>query len=411
MPTIPSVITVPISAALQNDINEIINNLNKRVSYEELCDGRMSSTVLKEGRVKVPLLTRHKQFMKNYQALIALVMLTATIVCRAQTRYSVYGIGFYNLENLFDTKHDEGKNDYEYLPDGTNKWTEMKYASKLKNMSMVLSEMGTDVLPQVGCAIIGVSEVENNRCLTDLCNQPALKVRGYKFCHIEGPDHRGVDCGLIYNPKFYKIRNVKLVPYVYELKEDRDKATRGFLTVSGTLANEHVTVVVCHWPSRGVTSFYRESAGRQVRALKDSLLRDDPKVKVIIMGDMNDDPIDKSMTRALGCKSEIKDVGPRDLYNPWYNVLTKQRTGTLQYDGKWNLFDQIVMTPNLLHHEGQKDYGTLKLRKHEIFRRDYLFQKEGKFKGNPLRTHVGGSWLNGYSDHLPTVVYLIKERK
>ena len=349
--------------------------------------------------------------MKKYMAFLALGLLLATSTTRAQTRYSVYGIGFYNLENLFDTQHDAGKNDYEYLPDGTNKWTELKYTNKLKNMSRVLSEMGTDFLPQVGCAVIGVSEVENSKCLRDLCNQPALKARNFQFCHLEGPDKRGVDCGLLYNPKLYKVRNVKLVPYVYDKESDKDKATRGFLTVSGTLANEHVTIVVCHLPSRGAVSYYRELGGRQVRALKDSLLRDDPNVKVIVMGDMNDDPTDKSMTTALGCKAEIKDVGPRDMYNPWYNVLVKQRTGTLQYDGKWNLFDQIVMTPNLLHKEGAKDYNTLKFRKNEIFRRDYLFQKDGKYKGNPLRTHAGGAWLNGYSDHLPTVIYLMKEQQ
>jgi hypothetical protein len=181
--------------------------------------------------------------------------------------------------------------------------------------------------------------------------------------------------------------------------------------VSGTLAGDHVTIIVCHWPSRGATSFYRECAGRQVKVVKDSLLRDDPNVKVIIMGDMNDDPTDKSIVRELGCKSEIKDVKQGDLYNPWYNVLVKKRTGTLQYDGKWNLFDQIILSPNLLYREGIDDYNTLKLRRHEIFRRDYLLQKEGKYKGNPLRTHAGGAWLDGYSDHLPTIIYLMKEVK
>ena len=159
-------------------------------------------------------------------------------------RYSIYGVGFYNLENLFDTQHDEGKNDYEYLPDGRNKWTDMKYQHKLHNMSTVLSEMGTDVLPGVGCAIIGVSEVENRHCLQDLCEQPKLKERNFKFCHVEGPDRRGVDCGLLYNPALFKVRSVRLVPYVYDLEKDKGHATRGFLTVSGTLAGEHVTVIV-----------------------------------------------------------------------------------------------------------------------------------------------------------------------
>ncbi len=345
-------------------------------------------------------------------ATFLVLFLLGTVAVQAQgKRFAVYGIGFYNLENLFDTVHDAGKNDYEYLPDGRNRWTGLKYSHKLKNMSKVLSEMGTGYLHDVGCAVIGVSEVENARCMTDLCNQPPLKKRGYKFVHVEGPDKRGVDCALIYNPKMFTVRNVKLVPYVYTKPEDKDRATRGFLTVSGTLAGEHLTVVVCHWPSRGAVSYYREQAGRQVKALKDSLLKDDPKVKVIVMGDMNDDPNNKSMMRELGCKSEIKDVQSGDMYNPWYNTLHKKGKGTLIYDGKWNLFDQIVLSPGLLNIDGKADYSSLKFRMHEIFSKDYLFQKEGKYKGNTLRTHAGGVWLDGYSDHLPTVVYLMKETK
>lgn len=344
--------------------------------------------------------------------LLLLAMLLLAVMAQAQgTRYWVYGVGFYNLENLFDTQHDAGKNDYEYLPDGTNKWNNLKYQHKLRNMSKVLYEMGTDNLPQMGCVIIGVSEVENAHCLTDLCNQPKMKERNFQFVHVEGPDKRGVDCALLYNPRFFTVRNVKLVPYVYEREKDKDKATRGFLTVSGTLAGEHVAVIVCHWPSRASGSYYRECAGRQVYAVKEQLLKEDPNVKVIVMGDMNDDPTNKSMTEGLRCKAEIKDVKTGDMYNPWYNVLTKQKTGTLKYDGRWNLFDQIVMTPNLLHKEGANDYNTLKLRKHEVFRRDYLFQTDGKNKGETKRTHSGGVWLDGYSDHLPTVIYLMKERK
>ena len=340
------------------------------------------------------------------------LFLVGTIVAQAQEkRYNVYAVGFYNLENLFDTQHDEGKNDYEYLPDGHNRWTEMKYQHKLKNMSRVLSEMGTDLLPNIGCSVIGVSEVENANCLRDLCNQEPLKKRNFQFVHIEGPDKRGVDCALLYNPKFFKVRDVKLVPYVYDLEKDKDRATRGFLTVSGTLADEHVTIIVCHWPSRGASSHYRELAGRQVRVVKDSLVNDDPDVKVFVMGDMNDDPTDKSMTVELGCKAEINEVGPDNMYNPWYNTLVKKGTGTLMFQGSWNLFDQIVMTPNLLAQKGKADYSTLKFRKNEIFRRDYLFQKEGRYKGNTLRTHAGGVWLDGYSDHLPTLVYLMKEAK
>ena len=301
-----------------------------------------------------------------------------------------YAIGFYNLENLFDTCHDEGKNDYEFLAEGTFKWTGEKYVNKLHNMARVLSEMGTDKL-QEGCAAIGVAEVENARCLTDLCNEAPLKARNYQFVHIEGPDQRGVDCALLYDPARFSVRNVKLVPYIYRLPEDANRASRGFLIVSGTLAGEHVTIVVNHLPSRGATSYYREEGGSQLRVVKDSLLKDDPQVKLLIMGDMNDDPQDPSMAKCLGAKREKAEV----------NVLAAGE-GTLQFQGSWNLFDQIIVSSSLLGDTG------LKLTDYQVFRRPYLIQPDGPYKGNTLRTHAGGQWLNGYSDHLPTVVYLEK---
>ena len=328
----------------------------------------------------------------------------------AQKKFSVYAIGFYNVENLFDTTHDEGKNDHDFTPNGSYQWNEMKYRHKLHNMATVLAEMGTDVLPNVGCAAIGLAEVENDHAMRDLTAQPELAARGYKYVHIEGPDRRGIDCALIYNPKLFTVRDTKLVPYVYDLPKDSTHATRGFLTVSGTLAGEHVTVVVCHLPSRGAGSYYRELGGKQVKALKDSLVRDDPKVKVLVMGDMNDDPTNKSMYECLSAKGEINEVGADDMYNPWYNVLVKEGTGTLQYQGKWNLFDQIIMTPNLLNKDGKKDFSELKFWKNQIFRRDYLFQESGKYKGNTKRTTAGGVWLDGYSDHLPVVTYFAKQQ-
>ncbi|MBQ8656628.1 MAG: endonuclease/exonuclease/phosphatase family protein [Prevotella sp.] len=350
--------------------------------------------------------------MKKLFTFIALMLLLSTGTAQAQERkFSVYAVGFYNLENLFDTCHDVGHNDYEYLPNGANQWTPLKYEHKLRNMARVLSEMGTDKLPSsIGCAFIGVSEVENAKCLADLCAQPPLAARNMQFCHIEGPDQRGVDCALLYNPKLFTVRDVKLVPYIYVLPEDSMRATRGFLTVSGTLAGEHVAVIVNHLPSRFAGSFYREEGGRQIKLVKDSLQREDPNVKIFIMGDMNDDPQDRSMAVELGARREISDVEDGGLWNPWWNVLASG-TGTLMYQGAWNLFDQIIISENLLNRSGRKDYSTLKYLNHQVFRRDYLFQQEGKYKGNTLRTHAGGQWLDGYSDHLPTVVYLVKEQK
>ena len=347
--------------------------------------------------------------MKHFFFAVIGVLLTF-LPASAQKKYSVYGVGFYNQENLFDTCHDEGKRDYDFLPTGSYKWNAMKYNHKLNNMSRALADMGTDVLPNIGCAIIGLAEVENSKALDDLIAQPALSARNYQYVHIEGPDRRGIDCALLYNPSLFSVKNTRLVPYVQKLKKDSAFYTRGFLTVSGTLADENVAVIVCHLPSRFSESFYRELGAEQVKAIKDSLLNDDPNCKVFVMGDMNDDPIDKSMAGILKGKANIKDVNEGDMYNPWYNILVKEGVGTLLYQGSWNLFDQILLTPNLLNKDDNKDFSSLKFWKNQIFKRDYLFQTEGKYKGSPKRTTAGGVWLDGYSDHLPVVVYLVKEQ-
>ncbi len=350
--------------------------------------------------------------MKRLLYLLILYLLPFTLAMAQKTngtkQYQMFAVGFYNLENLFDTIHDAGKRDQEYLPDGANKWGSVKYSHKLHNMSRALADMGTDRLP-VGCAVIGVSEVENAKALTDLVNQPRLKQRNMKFCHIEGPDRRGVDCALLYNPALFRINDATLYPYVPELEKDSNYYTRGFLTVKGQLAGEDIAVIVCHWPSRFTGSFYRESAGRQVRHIKDSLIKENPELKVFVMGDMNDDPQNRSMARELRAKRDIADMRPRDMYNPWWKILD-DGNGTLAYQGRWNLFDQIALSPKLLNLEGEKDYSTLKYFRAEIQRFPYLLQEEGAYKGTPKRTHAGGVWLDGFSDHLPVVVYLVKEK-
>ena len=264
--------------------------------------------------------------------IIALLIAVATNVMAQEKKLKVYGIGFYNLENLFDTCHDEGKNDYEYLATGSNKWNAMKYKSKLGNMSRVLAEMGTDLLKNVGCAVIGVSEVENARALSDLCAEPALKARNFQFCHVEGPDRRGVDCALLYNPKLFTPTDVHLYPYVQKLEKDSAFLTRGFLTVKGRIADEDIAVIVCHLPSRAATSFYREQGAEQVRHIKDSLIAAQPSLKVIVMGDMNDDPTDPSMAKSLRARKKISDVKQGDMFNPWWKTLS-DGNGTIKYDG------------------------------------------------------------------------------
>jgi len=316
-----------------------------------------------------------------------------------------FAVGFYNLENLFDTIHDAGKNDYEFLPDGTTRWTAEKYRHKLRNMSRALADIGTDRLPRVGCAVIGVAEVENERCLADLLAQPELRRRGYRYVHVEGPDQRGIDCALLYQPSLFQVGSVSLVPYRYLLPQDSARATRGFLVVSGLLGGSAVAVVVCHLPSRGAGSYYRQEGARQLLAVRDSLLSLSPKPHVLIMGDMNDDPQDPSMADCLRGRRFADDVTPDDMYNPWWQELAKGN-GTLTYQGAWNLFDQILLSPSLLASAVHGEAPALRFDGCQVFRRDYLLQDSGPHQGSPLRTFGGGQWLDGYSDHLPTVVYL-----
>ncbi len=314
------------------------------------------------------------------------------------SKHRLYSVAFYNLENLFDTIHDEGKNDYDFLPDGSYKWNTKKYKAKLQNLAQVLSSLSRERVPQ-GPAFIGVAEVENDRVLDDLTKQPSIA--NYKYIHVEGPDKRGIDCALLYDPAQFEVKASRLV-FSEPFQGDTLHPTRGFLIVDGQIADERICVIVNHWPSRGAESPVRIHAARQVKALADSLRRKDHRLKLVIMGDMNDDPMDESMC-TLGARKWKKDVGKDEFYNPWWEVLEDEEEGTLLYRGKWNLFDQIVLSKPLL-----KKRRGLRYAGHEIFSRDYLFQKSGKFEGYPLRTHGGRTWLNGYSDHLPTIIYLKK---
>ena len=178
--------------------------------------------------------------------------------------------------------------------------------------------------------------------------------------------------------------------------------------VSGRLAGERVHFIVNHWPSRlggeKQSSPKREAAAALTKHLADSLLAADPDSKVIIMGDLNDDPTNNSCKVVLGAKKKQQEVKPGGFFNTMWEMYDRG-IGTLAYNGAWNLFDQIIISSNLVG----KDRSTLKYIRSEVFNRDFLKQKEGKYKGYPLRTHAAGAYLNGYSDHFPTLIYLAKE--
>ena len=337
--------------------------------------------------------------------LIGLIALLLVYTSTAQEKkFAVYGVAFYNLENLFDTKKDSIINDEEYTSEGANAWDENKYKNKLNNMAYVLNQLGGKYLPQ-GPAVIGVSEVENRGVLEDLVKTNEFAQRGYEIVHYDSPDFRGIDVALLYNPKLLTVESSKAIPF--KVTDNPNFKTRDQLLVTGYLAGEKIHVIVAHWPSRrgGKQSDYRERAAALGKTIIDSLYKVDPNSKVFYMGDLNDDPFDKSVSKVIGAKRNQADVEEGGMFNPFWNILDSG-VGSLAYNGSWNLFDQIMVSNNLVG----TDRTNLKFWKAEVFNKDFLINQDGQFKGYPKRTFSKGIWLNGYSDHLPTIVYLLKQQ-
>ena len=314
---------------------------------------------------------------------------------------------FYNQENFFDTIHQNNVNDFEFTPTGSMKWGTQKYRAKLEHMSYAISQIGLDYCP-TGISLIGLSEIENRSVLEDIVKQPALAKRQLQIVHYDGIDRRGVDVALLYNPKQFIVTNSK--SYRLTLANDTSFRTRDQLMVSGYLLGEKVHVIVNHWPSRlGGEEFSqpkRNAAAGLTRSIVDSLFKVDPKAKIIVMGDLNDDPFNESCAKVLGAKKDIDDVKDGQLFNTLWKTLDSG-VGSLAYNDQWNMFDQIIISSELAHADRTK----LKFWKPDVFNRPFLTQQEGRYKGTPIRTHAGGVWTNGYSDHYPTLIYLVKEVK
>ncbi len=346
--------------------------------------------------------------MKRLFLLPLLALLLAAVTAGARNndskRYKVYGVAFYNLENLFDTINNNGKYDLEFSPQGAKQWDGRKYWSKIHNMARAISSMTTPTTPN-GPAIIGVSEIENRTVLEDLVNDPQISNWDLQICHHDSPDPRGVDVGLLYNPRYFTLENV--TNHRLRLEGYESFRTRDQMCVVGRLGGERIAVIVNHWPSRlggqEQSSYRREAAGALSKSIADSLWREDPNIAVVVMGDLNDDPQDKSCREALGAVRDKKDAPDHGFYNPWWKVLDKG-IGTLAYKGSWNLFDQIIISGNLAN----APEGGLQYWKCEVLNKDFLKDKAGTRLGSPLRTFSAGMFLNGYSDHFPTEIFLKK---
>lgn len=342
-------------------------------------------------------------------ALTLAVLLLGAAMAGAQKKAAVYGVAFYNLENLFDTINNNGKYDLEFSPAGSYRWDGKKYWQKIRNIGYSISQMTTRTTPD-GPAIIGVSEIENKTVLDDLVKDSQIAGRDYRVIHHDSPDRRGVDVGLLYNPKFFRpltVTNHTLVVDSLPYFKTRDQMCVMGLLGNSKVGYSRIAVIVNHWPSRRggekQSSWLREAAAKLTRQITDSLYKVDPNMGVIVMGDLNDDPYNKSVAEVLGA---VKDAGktlPGGFFNPFWEKLDKG-IGSYIYRGSWDLFDQIIVNKNIVD-------GACGVKFHnaEVLNKPFLIQQEGQYKGYPKRTFSSGAWNNGYSDHLPTEIFLIHE--
>jgi endonuclease/exonuclease/phosphatase family metal-dependent hydrolase len=275
-------------------------------------------------------------------------------------------------------------------------------------MARVVAEIGSDMSKNAP-AILGVGEVENRQVLVDLVNQPQLLSKDYGIVHYDSPDTRGIDVALLYQKAIFR----PITTSVHELRiiDDLSKRrvrTRDQLLVSGMLEEDLLHIIVNHWPSRrggeARSRPRRIAAAKLSKRLIDSLQSKDPYAKVILMGDFNDNPDNASIKTVLKAGLERDTVGFKGLYNP-YEKMYKQGFGTTGYRDVWSLFDQILLTKPLL----ERDFSSYRFYKAGIFNKLYLTQQSGRYKAYPFRSFAEGRFTDGFSDHFPVYIYLIKQ--
>lgn len=292
-------------------------------------------------------------------------------------------IAFYNVENLFDTLHEYGKEDIEYLPNGLKSWDTEKYQNKLINLSRVINAMNHWQGPD----IIGLCEVENRRVLNDLIATKGLAKKGYKIIHRDSPDNRGIDVCALYKPDRFQLIDYK---YIEVKNPDSPRPTRELLYIKGeTATGDTVHLFYNHWPSRyggeAASEPKRFYVAQLLKAKVDSLLRLNKESKIVVSGDFNDGPENRSI-QTLVSDSALRVVNTSNSY-----------PGTHKYQAEWNAFDQVFVSRAVYNLTFSST----------IFAPHWVTQPDEKFTGSkPFRTHSGPNYLGGYSDHFGLVFRL-----
>lgn len=341
---------------------------------------------------------------------ISLVLFLVSFYCFSQKQYDIRTIAFYNVENLFDTINDTSKKDERSPIMEIKKDRSKIYWDKIDNLGEVILQLGSEKTNN-SPTILGVAEIENEGVLLDLVNSEKLKKKRYGIIHFDAPDDRGIDVALLYQARHFKpVHYEAFDPNIYV--DNKKIKTRDILWVNGYLDDEEINIIVNHWPSRrggeAKSRPLREKAAFKVTQIIEKIRESDKNAKIIIMGDFNDDPINTSFKKVLKAKSKKENLQPNDIYNP-YEGMFKKGLNTLGYRDNINLFDQILISTPLV--KSENDYTGYKMFKSGIFNKRFLTQKNGRYKGYPFRSFSYGKYTNGYSDHYPVYMYLIKEKK
>lgn len=321
---------------------------------------------------------------------------------------SDYRIMFYNVENLFDTEDDPEKKDDEFLPDGARYWSNFRYKEKLSNIYKVITAVGGWDLPK----LVGLSEVENRKVLEELLSHTPLYKSDYKIIHYESPDARGIDVALLYRSNYFTPISQHPIRVKWP-KNIGSGTTRDVLYACGvTNFGDTLHVFVNHWPSRWGGQLETEEKRMYVAGLvkhaTDSIFKTNPEANIIIMGDLNDHPTDRSLIESLKAQTSFDKIKPTQLYNLSYYLEAVKKQGSHKYQGQWGILDHIIVSGALLDEKGPI-YTSPELA--NVFSPDFLLEADEKFTGKQVnRTYIGFKYHGGFSDHLPT--YLdIKRRE
>lgn len=311
-------------------------------------------------------------------------------------------IMFYNVENLFDPFDDSLTIDEEFTSEGERHWSWHKFQSKLSRIYKTILSVGNPMPP----AIIGLCEIENRFVLNQLVYKTPFSKMDYRIVHEESPDRRGIDVGLLIDPKRVEVMYHEAIPIHFSFAPE--SKTRDILYSKLLVFGEDTLhVFVNHWPSRWggqmATDPKRKFVADVLKATTDSILRINPKANIVIMGDFNDEPHDESMMDHLNARN-IEDS--TNLINLMLPLSLSKSEGSHKYQGRWGILDQFIVSKFLVLPPNKI---IIKNSTANIFNASFLLEDDIKFMGSkPYRTFIGFKYNGGYSDHLPVYIDIYK---